>query len=570
MKKVILCLIFILLTASSAFASTTDIDALIDIIYQGDFDTEVLLDFQGQMNNSEEDRAIELFLIARSEIDAYKYRSAYKYLKESLQLAKLTSQHRLEAEILYYLTKLEYYFGKITSALTYSNQLREIASSEAYTHLLIEADLNIAYGFMYYYDYDEALEFLTEALDLSNEIDYNSGITKYYSMLGLLYYYDIQDDASIDNYKLAIDQYSPDDFYVLGNQKLNLVLDLANQYKHMASYDLMYEQLITAEGLLDNTGPLEQSYYYELLGDYYLKRPEKDLNIAAEAYETSIQLIDRTYKIPNSYPFEAHILKALGALHFEMGNFKSSAEFYNRALNVDYGETSEDVEQVLGDLEDIKLESINKEMELLEKLNKSNAEKYQMTRRFLLFLTVGIAILLLAIILAIKEMRSKSKTEKQLYYNSITDSLTKIYNRGKIIDIFSSKLREDNAVILLDIDDFKDINDTYGHLAGDMVLIELAEVISNSIRESDQLGRYGGEEFLIVIENTSIEELQEIGERIRANIESHIWPYKDLVTTASIGITKCFSEDAETVLHEVDTLMYNAKRNGKNQIAFNI
>ena len=124
-------------------------------------------------------------------------------------------------------------------------------------------------------------------------------------------------------------------------------------------------------------------------------------------------------------------------------------------------------------------------------------------------------------------------------------------------------------MILLDLDDFKAINDTYGHLAGDEVLIKVSKIISSSIREKDSLGRYGGEEFLIFLEDTTKEELEVIGERIRVNIENYKWSYAGLKTTASIGITKCFSDDSEVVLHEVDTLMYKAKNNGKNQIAFN-
>lgn len=155
------------------------------------------------------------------------------------------------------------------------------------------------------------------------------------------------------------------------------------------------------------------------------------------------------------------------------------------------------------------------------------------------------------------------------------DPLTKVFNRRALISyldkICSSNhnVPYDLYVLMIDLDDFKNINDTYGHVAGDKILIFLSNMLKKSIRDGDRLFRYGGEEFIIILNRIDHEECQVISNRILEQIRHNnlIYQGKSLSVTVSIGITKFSTEDnPDSFISRADEAMYNAKNNGKNQI----
>lgn len=119
---------------------------------------------------------------------------------------------------------------------------------------------------------------------------------------------------------------------------------------------------------------------------------------------------------------------------------------------------------------------------------------------------------------------------------------------------------------MFDIDFFKCINDTYGHQTGDVVLAEVASALKSAVRETDFLGRYGGEEFLVVLPETELEIALNIGERIRKNIEALSFSEKDLRVTISGGLKEFKQGDASDLIKEADELLYMAKRKGRNRV----
>jgi len=159
---------------------------------------------------------------------------------------------------------------------------------------------------------------------------------------------------------------------------------------------------------------------------------------------------------------------------------------------------------------------------------------------------------------------------------SITDSLTGLYNRKKLDDILADQLarfkrnQRSFAVLLLDIDHFKRLNDTYGHLAGDQVLESVARTFSSSIRNIDFAARYGGEEFVIVLPETALSAAREMAERIREQVRSASYQFNDqsIAVTLSIGVANSRSEDetAEAVLARADRMLYEAKHAGRNRV----
>lgn len=174
---------------------------------------------------------------------------------------------------------------------------------------------------------------------------------------------------------------------------------------------------------------------------------------------------------------------------------------------------------------------------------------------------------------AIKNMNYEIiKREMELKFIAETDQLTKIYNRRAILNFIEMELERsknfDTEYILMmfDLDKFKRLNDRYGHLFGDEVLKKVCEIISKNIKEIDKLGRYGGEEFLLLLPDTTLSEGVLIADRLREKIQNLRWK-NDVVVTISIGVIKNMKKDTlDLSLERVDNLLYKAKNNGRNRV----
>jgi diguanylate cyclase (GGDEF)-like protein/PAS domain S-box-containing protein len=164
---------------------------------------------------------------------------------------------------------------------------------------------------------------------------------------------------------------------------------------------------------------------------------------------------------------------------------------------------------------------------------------------------------------------------KLLKEKSVHDGLTGLYNHQYIIELLEveikkvNKTRDDLCLMMLDIDQFKNVNDTYGHQAGDMVLNKVATIITESIRETDYAGRYGGEEFMVILPSLNIKKAILVAERIRLKIQNYTYSIEGLKVTISIGLTSFGKEDAISFISTVDKLLYLAKENGRNRLEIN-
>lgn len=154
------------------------------------------------------------------------------------------------------------------------------------------------------------------------------------------------------------------------------------------------------------------------------------------------------------------------------------------------------------------------------------------------------------------------------------DSLTQLYNRRVLNEILEHEIQRSirskrgMAVALADVDDFKKVNDNYGHDVGDLALIELAKVLSHEIRTTDFVGRWGGEEFLFIFPETTCEGAMIVIERVREQVENIRIPIPggELAFTVSIGLSYHMGNDnVDTIVNEADQAMYKAKQAGKNR-----
>lgn len=194
--------------------------------------------------------------------------------------------------------------------------------------------------------------------------------------------------------------------------------------------------------------------------------------------------------------------------------------------------------------------------------NQTDIESVVMLMTYLIslvFVVVGMSLHHTELIANIQLAHTDNLTQTQnakAYKNEIS-KLISLYQRYKMV--FS--------MILLDIDDFKTINDTYGHRVGDIVLTDMCSLIQKHIRNNDTLFRVGGEEFVILFPNTTLVEAKEIAEKLRAIIANDLTTIENRRITISSGVTEICSEDTEDLMYRrVDGLLYRSKNDGKNRV----
>jgi len=166
--------------------------------------------------------------------------------------------------------------------------------------------------------------------------------------------------------------------------------------------------------------------------------------------------------------------------------------------------------------------------------------------------------------------RKQFAAEKLLEFMSMTDRLTGIYNRGRfdyLLGLWIKNMRHDPfCLILFDIDDFKKVNDTFGHTVGDEVLVGTTTVVAANIRDDDIFARWGGEEFVVLFGETGIERAAELAERLRNAVENNNCGEAGKITV-SIGVVQYRRGETVTdFVKRVDEKMYEAKQAGKNRI----
>ena len=192
---------------------------------------------------------------------------------------------------------------------------------------------------------------------------------------------------------------------------------------------------------------------------------------------------------------------------------------------------------------------------------------------YVISITVFVAIsLIFPAMVGFRLIDNHKKLTDKIKRLSEQDYLTGLCNRRKIHEVIENEITRSRrynssfAVILLDIDNFKKTNDTYGHNAGDKLLVDISDVIKRTIRESDTVSRWGGEEFLVFCPETSIDGASALAEKLRTNIESNEFDGVDY-KTASFGIARIEHGDTvKSLISRADKALYSAKSSGKNRV----
>ena len=180
--------------------------------------------------------------------------------------------------------------------------------------------------------------------------------------------------------------------------------------------------------------------------------------------------------------------------------------------------------------------------------------------------------------LKIKSLQDELKRSNDMLRQlSITDPLTLLYNRRYTTDMLGKELQRAErkgshlSLVMIDIDYFKRVNDQYGHLIGDQLLVAIAGLSRIGLRSYDFAARYGGEEFVLILPETALDDALMIAERLRARVEMHLFtgPLKEVKLTVSMGVATYptdFIGSVEDLIREADEALYRAKKAGRNLV----
>ncbi len=181
-----------------------------------------------------------------------------------------------------------------------------------------------------------------------------------------------------------------------------------------------------------------------------------------------------------------------------------------------------------------------------------------------------LAICVFLVILIYRRFDASKKDNKELKHLAIRDPLTNCYNRRFLFDLLDENVKDEKlteyCVVMVDIDHFKNVNDTYGHSKGDTVLSGVANILQSCVRESDIVVRYGGEEFCIVLPHTTDHKAVTIANNMRIKIETSF--FDGLSVTCSFGVSsvKCDADSASNIIDQADLALYESKSRGRNQV----
>ncbi|HNY27587.1 MAG TPA: diguanylate cyclase [Candidatus Sumerlaeota bacterium] len=191
--------------------------------------------------------------------------------------------------------------------------------------------------------------------------------------------------------------------------------------------------------------------------------------------------------------------------------------------------------------------------------------------------SVHLALLLRGVVRSSFKIQKLAHVNQKLNEISITDALTGLHNRGYMIDRLNQEFKragrnhEVLSCLMIDLDHFKQVNDTYGHKFGDVVLQTVASRLKSLIRETDVFGRYGGEEFLLLLPNCNARDAQQLAEKLRSGLEREpvTHEYFSLMVTASFGVASTENSEVITsdhLLQHSDRALYRAKETGRNRV----
>lgn len=486
--------------------------------------------------------------------------TAYEQMKSLYTKISFETEPELYLKNMTYLVRLEKTYGLYDEMVKHAIELYDLTETGNHGAYRIEAIDALAY-------FDYLNYFNTKAADKLAEMSNYANVDQlfqYKLLVALLEIDEGNNDGAIQLYEEAL--LIPN----VGEIKLNRYFnEVSMVHKNIASVyfkDKKYVEAVQeteiALGLIDEADidfvvdlKLSLANYHYYLLEYEIA--EQYLNEIYEAYDKTSVLFKDVLPINNIKSLEAN-------LAYDSGDYKKASELYYELNQIQ--DNSSAIEENLDAKEAVsqfETAQTDKQLSVLEQLAMEQTDKNLVQKKYLTVAFITIVLLVVLFVFALWVLWWYNKQRQRFYYLSITDQLTQMYNRRRIIQEFEQIKLGSKCIALMDVDHFKLINDTYGHVVGDEVLIKIAETIKSSLRSQDLVGRYGGEEFLAILDTEDIQTAIDIAERIRLNIENINWSYPDMTTTISIGLTRV-TQPGDALLAEADHLLYQSKAAGRN------
>jgi len=423
--------------------------------------------------------------------------------------------------------------------------------------------------------YDKALEFYKKAYDLTQNLNDNLVMATIAHNIATIYAQENEDPVkALEYYFQALEL-----FKELGaEQEIFITLaNIGNAYNLLGEFSKALEYLNEALPIAQKMGDrrIDASILVRIAWSFLGK---KDFQKAIEYYKKSNDICK------NDYPDIRQMnYRGLSDIYLEIQDYKNAYEYVIRTIKVRDSLYTVESEEKIAEIQ-TKYETEKKEQQivLLEKDNTIAVMKIKRQKSLLLYLTSGIVLILAFVFILSNLYRQKVKTAAALAVAngkleelSRTDPLTKLWNRRYMHEIVErervriKRAFEPFSFILMDIDHFKNVNDTYGHECGDYVLATMAVILRSAVRKQDVVGRWGGEEFLLFLPSTSLKGALTIAESIRKKIADYPFNYSS--TNIAIAATLGVSEYEETVSVEAcvklaDDALYEGKESGRNRV----
>jgi len=496
--------------------------------------------------------------------------SEYKKSTASLKLA-MQQAHAHHLSKVYIVAKQELAYTQSLTEL-FETSLKDI--QEAYVKAFqlddnfLLASINETYGAIYGYMqlYEKSIEYYQKALDTYEKLGYKAHIAEAVYGLASTYRYWGKFRQASSKFRLYREKlsYTPNtDISFFGAYGLGMTL--AEQGRCDEALTVI-NQALMLNGLIDYNAELYKRKASCLIHQGRLKEAEQALNKADDIFTSLPELIGTAWQL--------EVLKISGALAHARGEDKQGYillnSYYQQYADLLIKNSSSRVINVRASME-IERQEIEKALTLQRaKIGELEQRQGQLQQRYFIILLV----ILLAVVIVV--MILQYKANKKMTALSITDPLSGLFNRRYVfqyLDKFIHELPLEKArlsILLIDIDDFKKINDTHGHPVGDLVIEMLAAIGQATLRTEDVMGRIGGEEFLCVLPRIDIKKSQLIAERMITNISKQAVKNtegQDVFITVSIGITELSSEliDGKSLYAYADKALYQAKEAGKNR-----
>lgn len=427
-------------------------------------------------------------------------------------------------------------------------KLYDINSKDFYEARAV-GNMGVIYEFLE--DYDTAIELLQKALNMPIEDKIYENNVKLSALNNLISIYFAKEKIDEAQKLLEDSKEFLDDSYI---KNIDLMYYLSKVKYHMEKYEkdgaqASQEDLKQAEYYLeliknrnmDNSGGLvvdvdNQSAVYE----YYLEYLKGNTNEALESYKNlEASLSDNVTK--------TLVINKMISIYNKEGNYQEAYKYADELMQMQH----ENSLLINKDYSAYSIEKYSYELNL-RALNQNKIRNY--IKVFILILISSISFIIM--VMRIRLLKEKNRT----------DGLTKVYNRTYFNEIYDKKLKGNKAffVFMFDIDNFKKVNDTYGHLTGDEVLKRVAKTTKDVVGINGSVFRYGGEEFVVLVGHKDEITIRNMAENIRKQVENLVWD-NGMKITISVGVADSRLEKKD-VLEVADKRLYLSKTSGKNKI----